>query len=91
VLIRVRAWSLNFRDLSVARGAYGGPPAKGLIPLSDGVGEVVEVGAGVTRVKPGDRVAGIFMQGFIAGGITAEALRTALGGAIDGMLAEYVV
>jgi len=91
VLIRVRAWSLNFRDLSVARGAYGGPPTKGLIPLSDGVGEVVEVGAGVTRVKPGDRVAGIFMQGFIAGGITAEALRTALGGAIDGMLAEYVV
>ena len=91
VLIRVRAWSLNFRDLSVARGAYGGPPTKGLIPLSDGVGEVVEVAAGVTRVKPGDRVAGIFMQGFIAGGITAEALRTALGGAIDGMLAEYVV
>jgi NADPH:quinone reductase-like Zn-dependent oxidoreductase len=91
VLIRVRAWSLNFRDLSVARGAYGGPPTKGLIPLSDGVGEVGEVGAGVTRVKPGDRVAGIFMQGFIAGGITAEALRTALGGAIDGMLAEYVV
>jgi len=93
VLIRMRAWSLNFRDLSVARGTYGGggSAASGLIPLSDGVGEVIEIGAGVTRVKPGDRVAGIFMQGFIAGGITAEALRTALGGAIDGMLAEYVV
>ena len=93
VLIRMRAWSLNFRDLSVARGTYGGggTAASGLIPLSDGVGEVIDIGAGVTRVKPGDRVAGIFMQGFIAGGITAEALRTALGGAIDGMLAEYVV
>ncbi len=91
VLIRMRAWSLNFRDLSVARGAYGAPPAQGLVPLSDGVGEIVEVGAGVTRVKPGERVAGIFMQGFIAGGITAQALATALGGAIDGVLSEYVV
>ena len=93
VLIRMRAWSLNFRDLSVARGTYGGggTAASGLIPLSDGVGEVIETGTGVTRVQPGDRVAGIFMQGFIAGGITAEALRTALGGAIDGMLAEYVL
>jgi len=90
-LIRMRAWSLNFRDLSVARGAYGGAPTKGLIPLSDGVGEIVEVGAGVTRAKPGDRVAGIFMQGFIAGGITAGALATALGGAIDGVLSEFVV
>jgi NADPH:quinone reductase-like Zn-dependent oxidoreductase len=87
----MRACSLNFRDLSVARGAYGGAPTGGLIPLSDGVGEIVDVGAGVTRVKPGDRVNGIFMQGFIAGGITAEALATALGGAMDGVLSEYVV
>ena len=91
VLLEMRAWSLNFRDLSVARGAYGGPPPAGRIPLSDGVGIVREVGAGVTRVKPGDRVAGIFMQGWIAGGITAEVAATALGGAIDGMLAEQVV
>ena len=91
VLIRLRAWSLNFRDLSVARGVYGGAQTKGLIPLSDGVGEIVEVGPRVTRVKAGDRVAGIFMQGFLAGGITAEALATALGGAIDGMLSEYAV
>ncbi len=89
-LIRMRAWSLNFRDLSVARGAYGGALPKGRIPLSDGVGEVVDVGEGVSRVKPGDRVAGIFMQGFLAGGITADALATALGGAIDGVLSEYV-
>jgi len=91
VLLEMRAWSLNFRDLSVARGGYGGPPPAGRIPLSDGVGVVQEVGTGVTRVKPGDRVAGIFMQGWIGGGITAEMAATALGGAIDGMLAEQGV
>lgn len=91
VLLDMRAWSLNYRDLSVARGAYGGPPPAGRIPLSDGVGVVRETGAGVMRVKPGDRVAGAFMQGWIAGGITAQAAATTLGGAIDGVLAEQVV
>ena len=91
VLIAPRAWSLNYRDLNVAKGAYGGPPPAGRIPLSDGAGEVVEVGPGVTRVKAGDRVAGCFMQGWIAGAPSAEVAATALGGAIDGMLAERVV
>ena len=90
VLMRMRAWSLNFRDLSVARGAYGAPPRAGLVPLSDGVGEIVDLGAGVTRAGLGDRVAGIFMQGFLSGAITPQALTTALGGAIDGVLSEYV-
>lgn len=91
VLIRTKAWSLNYRDLLVAKGGYGAPPPKGRIPLSDGVGEIVEVGAGVTRVQVGDRVAGCFMQAWIAGIVPAEAPMSALGGAIDGMLAEYVV
>jgi len=91
VLVAVKACSLNYRDLLVAKGAYGAPPPLGRIPLSDGAGEVVEVGAGVTRVKPGDRVAGIFMQGWLAGEVSAEASATALGGALDGMLAQYVV
>jgi NADPH:quinone reductase-like Zn-dependent oxidoreductase len=91
VLLRMKAWSLNYRDLLVAKGSYGAPPPLGRIPLSDGVGEVTEVGAGVTRVKAGDRVAGIFMQGWIAGAPLAEISATALGGAIDGMLAEHVV
>lgn len=91
VLIRVRACSLNFRDTLVARGAYGGPPPAGLVPLSDGAGEVVAIGAGVTRVAVGDRVAGIFMQRWLAGKITSEGATSALGGAIDGMLAEHVV
>ncbi|MBI1396648.1 MAG: zinc-binding dehydrogenase [Betaproteobacteria bacterium] len=91
VLVRTKAWSLNYRDTLVARGAYGGPPREGLIPLSDGVGEVVATGPGVTRVEVGDRVAGCFMQDWLAGEITAAAAQSALGGAIDGMLAEYVV
>jgi NADPH:quinone reductase-like Zn-dependent oxidoreductase len=91
VLLKMKAWSLNYRDLLVARGSYGAPPPLGRIPLSDGVGEVVAVGEGVTRVQPGDRVAGIFMQGWIAGAPTAEIAATALGGAIDGVLAEQVV
>lgn len=91
VLIRTKAWSLNYRDLLVAKGGYGAPPPQGRIPLSDGVGEIVEVGTGVTRVKVGDRVAGCFMQAWLAGVVPPEAPMSALGGAIDGMLAEYVV
>jgi NADPH:quinone reductase-like Zn-dependent oxidoreductase len=92
VVVRVRATSLNFRDLSVARGLYGrGGTKPDVVPLSDGAGEVAAVGPGVTRVKIGDRVAGIFMQRWLGGGITPEGAASALGGAIDGMLAEEVL
>jgi NADPH:quinone reductase-like Zn-dependent oxidoreductase len=90
-LVRVRANSLNYRDLVVAGGGYGRQVKTPLIPLSDGAGEVVAVGAGVTRVKPGARVAAIFMQTWLAGALTEHHGRSALGGAVDGMLAEYVV
>jgi NADPH:quinone reductase-like Zn-dependent oxidoreductase len=91
-LVRVRACSLNYRDLAVLKGAYGGSVKPPLIPVSDGAGEVIAVGPGVTRVKPGDRVAGIFMQTWLDGPAPDEAqARSALGGAIDGMLAEQVV
>ncbi len=92
VRIAVRACSLNYRDLSVVRGAYGrGGVRPNLVPLSDGAGEVLETGPGVTRWRVGERVAAIFMQRWIAGGITQAAGASALGGAIDGMLAEEVV
>ncbi len=90
VIVKVHACSLNYRDLLVAQGAYGrGIPAP-RIPLSDGAGEVIAAGPGVTRVKPGDRVAGIFMQGWISGDVDDAKFATAMGGAIDGMLAEEV-
>lgn len=92
VLVRVRAASLNYRDLQIVEGRYARPPLKpDLIPLSDGAGEVVEVGPGVSRVKGGDRVAGIFMQRWIGGALTEAAAASSLGGALDGMLTEYVV
>jgi NADPH:quinone reductase-like Zn-dependent oxidoreductase len=91
-LVRMHATSLNFRDLAVATGKYmmsALPP--NLVPLSDGAGEVVEVGPEVDRVKPGDRVAGIFMQSWLGGEGDPVFGRSALGGAIDGVLAEYVL
>ncbi|MBV8677426.1 MAG: NAD(P)-dependent alcohol dehydrogenase [Planctomycetaceae bacterium] len=90
-LVRIHATSLNYRDLLVAKGLYSRQLPLPLVPLSDGAGEVVEVGPGVTRVKPGDRVAPSFMQAWIEGGPTEEKAKSALGGAIDGVLAELVV
>jgi NADPH:quinone reductase-like Zn-dependent oxidoreductase len=90
ILVRVRATSLNYRDTAVVSGMYPGQTLP-IIPLSDGAGEVVEIGSGVTRVKVGDRVAGIFFQDWLSGRLTREKVKSALGGAIDGMLAELVV
>lgn len=89
-VIRVRACSLNYRDLAVMRGAYGGGVKAPLIPLSDGAGEVLEVGSGVTRVKPGDHVAAIFMQDWLEGPSDDAKANSALGGSINGMMAEKV-
>jgi hypothetical protein len=88
-LIKVAACSLNFRDLAIALGTYRMPTKPGLVPLSDGAGEVVEIGTGVTRVRVGDRVAGCFFQRWIGGPPTADTHSSALGGSIDGMLREY--
>src|ERR1700681_2051233 len=67
VLVRVRASSLNFRDLMILNGAYPVPIPPGRVPLSDGAGEVVEVGAGVRRFKVGDRVINSFFPNFFGG------------------------
>ncbi len=91
VLVKMRAASLNYRDLAVARGAYGKGVPYPLVPLSDGAGEVVELGPGSSRWAVGQRVAGIFMQGWISGRVDAEKANTAMGGAIDGVLTEFRV
>jgi NADPH:quinone reductase-like Zn-dependent oxidoreductase len=91
ILVEMRAASLNFRDLLVPLGRYfGGPVPTDLIPLSDGAGEVVAIGAGVTRFKVGDRVAGTFFRNYVDGP-PAAIDRPALGSPVDGVMAEYVV
>lgn len=90
-LVRLRAASLNYRDLLTAEGKYNPKQKLPLIPCSDGAGEVVETGEGVTRVQPGDRVCAIFAQRWIAGTPTREKLRSTLGGPLDGTLAELAV
>ncbi len=91
VLIRLRAASLNYRDLVIAKGAYGSGVKSPLIPLSDGAGEVVDVGEGSNRFQPGDRVAPAFMPAWITGEYDEQYGASALGGAQDGVLAELAV
>jgi len=91
VLVKIKACSLNFRDLGIVRGTYRMPVRENVIPLSDGAGEVIELGSGVERVKVGDRVAGNFFQRWYGGEPPADAQSSALGGGTDGMLAEYAV
>ncbi|MCU0303656.1 MAG: NAD(P)-dependent alcohol dehydrogenase [Thermoanaerobaculales bacterium] len=91
VVIAMRAASLNYRDLLMVRGLYNPRQPLPLIPCSDGVGEIVAVGEGVSRVAVGDRVATVFSQTWIAGPPTADKLRGTLGGPLDGALAERMV
>lgn len=90
VVVKVHAAALNYRDLMVADGRYGRVTLP-LVPLSDGAGEVAALGPGVNRWQIGDRVAGTFFQGWEGGPFAREYHATALGGALPGMLAEYVV
>jgi NADPH:quinone reductase-like Zn-dependent oxidoreductase len=90
VVVRVHAVSLNRRDVYVRKGQYRMPPRPSLVPMSDGAGEVAAVGRGVTRFRPGDRVAATFFQGWLHGRPDATTTSTALGGQRDGMLAEFV-
>ena len=92
VAVRVHAVSLNRRDLMMVAGRYGrGGTQPNSVPLSDGAGEVVAVGAAVKRFKVGDRVAGIFFEDWLDGAPTAASLATARGGNAGGMLSEIVV
>jgi NADPH:quinone reductase-like Zn-dependent oxidoreductase len=89
VLVRIRALSLNYRDLMIVQGSYNPKMKLPATPLSDAAGDVVDVGPDVTRVKPGDRVMPIFMQKWIAGEPDEAALRSAMGAGDLGVAAEY--
>ena len=90
VLIRVWASSLSFRELMILRGWYPLPIKPDVVPVSDGAGEVVEVGEGVSRVAVGDRVSASIFPRWVGGGWGVE-LTPQLGGSLDGMLTEYAV
>jgi NADPH:quinone reductase-like Zn-dependent oxidoreductase len=91
VLLKVRAASLNFRDLLIAHGQYPGPLRSTPVPLSDGAGEVAAVGPGVMRVKVGDRVTANCWSHWIGGRFVAEYHSASIGMTLDGMLAECAV
>lgn len=89
VRVSVRAVSLNYRDLMVARGSK--KRAKRIVPVSDGAGEVTEIGSAVEHVAVGDRVAAAFFPTWIDGDLKEAHHANALGGSLDGMLAKEVV
>jgi NADPH:quinone reductase-like Zn-dependent oxidoreductase len=91
IVVEIAAVSLNYRDLMVVRGTYNPRQPLPLIPVSDGCGRVIEVGTEVESFEPGDRVGGVFAQGWLHGAPTRAGVRQTLGGPLDGMLAERVV
>lgn len=89
VLVGLKAATLNYRDLLTVKGGYGSRQKFPLIPLSDGAGVVEAVGAAVTGLRAGDRVLGSFFEGWLGGEPDETKMHTGLGGALDGVLAEY--
>ncbi|KAK1752839.1 hypothetical protein QBC47DRAFT_387222 [Echria macrotheca] len=91
VVVKLHGASLNYRDLIIPRGLYPFPLDLPVVAASDGSGEVVEVGAKVTKWKKGSKVVTLFNQGHQYGAMTAAASKTGLGGVLDGTLRQYGV
>ncbi len=91
VLVRVRAASLNFRDHLIATTGVLKDKTQGLVPLSDGAGEVESVGTSVTKWKLGDRVIANFFATWLQGRFEMRHHDAALGGTYPGMLSEYAI
>ena len=91
VLMQIKAASLNYRDLMMAKGEYNPRQPLPLVPCSDGAGEVLAVGSEVMQFKPGDRVAGLVVQDWMCGSASKDHFRSTMGGPLDGMLCEQRV
>src|ERR1043166_8268689 len=89
VLLRMRAASLNYRDLSIARGEYGSYRLP-LVPISDGAGTIVALGPEIRRFRVGELVCPTYVPDWIAGPIQEETARRRLGGSVDGVLREFM-
>nr|HEV8010789.1 NAD(P)-dependent alcohol dehydrogenase [Bradyrhizobium sp.] len=91
VLVRLKAATLNYRDLLTVKGGYGSRQKFPLVPVSDGAGVIETIGAGTREFAPGDRVIGSFFQNWIGGEPSEAKMGAALGGSVDGVLTEYRV
>jgi NADPH:quinone reductase-like Zn-dependent oxidoreductase len=89
VLVRLKAATLNYRDLLTVKGGYGSRQKFPLVPVSDGAGVVERVGPGVREFAPGDRVIGSFFESWLSGEPSQAKMRANLGGAVDGVLTQY--
>ncbi len=89
VLVRLKAATLNYRDLLIVKGGYGSRQKFPLVPVSDGAGVIERVGPGVREFAAGDRVIGSFFESWIGGEPSEAKMRRALGGSVDGVLSEY--
>jgi NADPH:quinone reductase-like Zn-dependent oxidoreductase len=90
VVVAMKAASLNYRDLMTVKG-YGGAFPLPLVPFSDGAGDVVAVGDGVTRVRAGDKVCPLFFQSWLSGPVSFESRMKALGGSVPGVLQQKML
>jgi len=90
IVVAMKAASLNYRDLMTVKG-YGGAFPLPLVPFSDGAGDVVAVGDGVTRVKAGDKVCPLFFQSWLSGPVSFESRMKALGGSVPGVLQQKML
>jgi len=91
VRLAIRAAALNYRDLQIARGTYPGTSPRPFVPLSDGVGAIIEIGLNVTRFAIGDRVITNFWPHWIDGPITPAKIAVSFGAQLDGTLSEELV
>ena len=91
VAVRLRANSINYRDYLTITDPVSRKLPYPRVPNSDGAGEITAIGAGVGNVKVGDRVASCFFQRWTDGQCSADAMASALGGALDGVLAEEAI
>jgi NADPH:quinone reductase-like Zn-dependent oxidoreductase len=91
VVVRIRAASINYRDLLMVKGSYNPRQPLPLVPLSDGAGEVLAIGAGVSTVRVGDRVTTLFSQKNQGGRLTRATIGATLGGPLDGTLQEMML
>ncbi|PGH03643.1 hypothetical protein AJ80_08664 [Polytolypa hystricis UAMH7299] len=91
VLVQIAAVSLNYRDLIIPKGKYPFPLDLPKVPCSDGAGHVLAVGNRVSRFSRGDKVVTLFNQSHEYNPITADSMKTGLGGALDGTLRQFGV